>query len=55
MAEIPETLFRQVYGRVATEADLDRLVRVKAGLGLSEQDEYPSWSRALWLPISPFA
>lgn len=39
MADIPVTLFDQIYGRAATAADRDRLVRVKAGLGLSEQDE----------------
>lgn len=39
MTEFSETLFQQVYGRAATTADRDRLVRVKAGLGLSEQDE----------------
>ena len=39
MAEIPETLFAQIYGRATTAADRERLVRVKAGLGLAEQDE----------------
>ena len=39
MAEIPETLFQQLYGRAMTAADRERLVRIKAGLGLSEQDE----------------
>ncbi len=39
MTDFPATLFRQVYGRTATEVDRDRLVKIKAGLGLSEQDE----------------
>lgn len=39
MAEIPETLFAQIYGRATTAAGRERLVRVKAGLGLAEQDE----------------
>lgn len=39
MADIPENMFQQLYGRSMTAADRDRLVRVKAGLGLSEQDE----------------
>jgi hypothetical protein len=39
MAELPETLFQQLYGRAMTAADRERLVRIKAGLGLSEQDE----------------
>lgn len=39
MADVPAILFEQVYGRAATTADRDRLVRVKAGLGLSDQDE----------------
>jgi hypothetical protein len=39
MTDLPATLFEQVYGRAATAADRERLVRVKAGLGLSEQDE----------------
>lgn len=39
MADIPATLFQQLYGRAATTADRDRLIRIKAGLGLSAQDE----------------
>jgi hypothetical protein len=39
MADLPATLFEQVYGRAATAADRERLVRVKAGLGLSAHDE----------------
>lgn len=39
MVDIPVTLFDQIYGRAATAADRERLVRVKAGLGLSDQDE----------------
>ena len=39
MADLPATLFQQLYGRTATSADRDRLIRIKAGLGLSAQDE----------------
>ncbi|MDO9527263.1 MAG: hypothetical protein Q7J57_17280 [Gemmobacter sp.] len=40
MAEaLPETLFQQIYGRAPSDADRARLIRVKAGLGLSERDE----------------
>lgn len=39
MADLPATLFQQLYGRAATSADRDRLIRIKAGLGLSAQDE----------------
>lgn len=39
MADIPVTLFAKIYGRAATAPDRERLVRIKAGLGLSEQDE----------------
>jgi len=35
----PETLFKQLYNRASTEADQFRLLRAKAALGLSEDDE----------------
>jgi hypothetical protein len=39
MPDVPKTLFQQIYGRAMTQADRDRLLRVKGGLGLSERDE----------------
>lgn len=39
MADTLPTLFQQLYGRAMTRGDRDRLIRVKAGLGLSERDE----------------
>lgn len=39
MSEIPEDLFAQLYRRAPTDADRDRLISVKAALGLSTRDE----------------
>lgn len=39
MTDVLSNLFQQIYGRAMTSADRDRLIRVKAGLGLSEHDE----------------
>lgn len=39
MADIPETLFQQIYRRTPTDRDRERLVAVKSALGLSERDE----------------
>lgn len=39
MTDVLSNLFQQIYGRAMTTADRDRLIRVKAGLGLSEHDE----------------
>lgn len=37
--EFPEDLFQQAYRRAPTDADKDRLISVKASLGLSARDE----------------
>jgi len=37
--EIPLTLFQTLYNRAPTEADRQRLLAVKVGLGLSDRDE----------------
>lgn len=37
--DIPETLFEQIYRRAPSQADKDRLLGVKASLGLSDRDE----------------
>lgn len=37
--QIPETLFEQIYRRAPNQTDKDRLLGVKAGLGLSARDE----------------
>lgn len=39
MSDFPEDLFTQIYRRAATEQDRTRLMRIKAGLGLSPRDE----------------
>lgn len=39
MTDFPEDLFTQIYRRAPTDDDRARLMRVKAGLGLSSRDE----------------
>lgn len=39
MPEFPEELFSQLYRRAPTDVDRDRLLSVKASLGLSARDE----------------
>jgi len=39
MADIPASRFQELYGRAMTTADRNRLIRVKAALRLSENDE----------------
>lgn len=39
MTDIPDDLFQQVYNRAPTDSDRNRLLGVKATLGLSSRDE----------------
>lgn len=39
MTDFPDDLFQQLYKRAPSDADRDRLIAVKAGLGLSPRDE----------------
>lgn len=39
MTDFPDDLFQQLYRRAPNDADRDRLIAVKAGLGLSPRDE----------------
>ena len=39
MTDFPEDLFQQLYKRAPNDTDRDRLIAVKAGLGLSPRDE----------------
>lgn len=39
MTDFPDNLFQQLYKRAPNDTDRDRLIAVKAGLGLSPRDE----------------
>lgn len=39
MAEIPETLFEQLYRRAPSDSDRQRLIAVKSALGIGDRDE----------------
>ena len=40
MSDLPENLFEKVYGRMPTEKEKVRLLRIKVALGLSNRDEF---------------
>lgn len=40
MSDLPENLFEKVYGRMPSEEEKIRLLRIKEALGLSKRDEF---------------